>query len=194
LKVSIANALGVNVDNIKGFAVTYTTVNRRRLGAQKQQHRQLTTYVWSTSFEVTEDLDDSSAAYTDKETFTNTITAEVFSDDFASTVLSDVGVTADSTSVAVVINTRNPSPVPTPAPSPAPTSVPTSVPSLSPTPQPSSVPSLAPTPVPTLVSCSRAIALRASHFLLRQLVFSRHYIFCLSASVCQFLSLKKKIV
>ena len=107
LKTTIAASLELDEENIKEFTVTSTSSRRRR-------RRLFAIYTWVVSFTVSVSLADSTFASATE--FSAGVLTALTSDAFVSAVSSAVGATVDTSSISVVLETRNPSSAPTPEP------------------------------------------------------------------------------
>ena len=155
LKATVASEVGVSEDAVRDFTVA---VSRRRLGrihspaAGEQQHdeaqelrpRQLAV-TWGVSFSIVASLADVSGASTPS-AFASILGTTFASASFVSSVAVAIPSAAvDTSSVAAVAATRNPSAPPTSEPSPRPTAVPVPAPSSAPVLLPTTLPLPAPT-------------------------------------------------
>jgi len=133
IRASVAKAANMNVQNVDNFVLTYTTTRRlSQSGYDQTLHRELVSYTWDASFDITTSLADTD--YSDPSELYSSVTSTISSDSFSADVAADLGATV--VSVDAVLNTRNPSS--------SPTNFPTNPPSTSPSPLPTSVPTPSP--------------------------------------------------
>jgi len=106
IKNAIASSLGIDLDNIKDFTLTYEEITvRRRLQAKS--------YRWVVTFTVATTVAEVEAAGSSQTDFTSSIATTLASDSFTQTVVADTGAAVDTSSITTVALTRNPSAAPT---------------------------------------------------------------------------------
>jgi hypothetical protein len=102
LKQAVADALSVTTTEVKNFVVTSTSSRRRKL---------LTTYTWTTSFDVTVSL--SSTSSSTSAAFSTFVATTLGSTSFSTDVTTATGGTLDTGSVTTSVATRAPTAAPT---------------------------------------------------------------------------------
>ena len=109
LKEITANALNVDIVYLKGFNIISQPTARRwfRRGL-------LASYTWVVTFTLVISLQDSGSE--SASTLLNMVATSLTSDEFASTISSNIGATLDTTSVVVVVSSTRYTPQPTLSP------------------------------------------------------------------------------